>query len=118
MRTDDFWHIGSVNHVQPIHDQRLHLLLASGVRITDIWSDGMVNTANLLPVGYLSCIYLTHLVSSQVLDRILVTMNTKASMASGAVSSSTPKDSAVAFSFLEISRLAMIMSHLPSIRFV
>ena len=71
---DNFIHIGlfgPVNHVEAIHDQRLHLLLAAGIRIPDIRGNGMVNTSDFLPIGYLSGIDLPHLVCSQVLDGIL-----------------------------------------------
>ena len=54
-------HIVSVNHGQSIHHQCFHLLLAPGIRIPDVWGDGMVNTANLLPVGNLAGINLPNL---------------------------------------------------------
>ena len=71
LRADDFGHIGSVNHGQPLHDQSLHLLLAAGIGVADVRRNGMVDAADLLPVGDLSGIDLPYLVRCQVLDGIL-----------------------------------------------
>jgi len=67
---DDFGHPGAVDHGEAVHDQGFHLFLAAGVGVADVGGDGMVDTADLLPVGDFARVDLSDLVGGQVPDGV------------------------------------------------